>query len=154
MELAHVNAWFENYPYLWSDSWQETHITAHPARKAVQSQTSHTNWLWAQAANSASPQHPLCQTAPGQGTSRAIGITKRWETHVNKPFCSSTLQSQPCLQPICTPVNTRLLQGCAVSQACLDRKAESCRTKTDGGGRSPSRAYLPCLDKTRKFCPL
>lgn len=79
----------------------------------------------------------LCQMAPGQGTSQARGITKRWETHVNKSFCSLTLQSQPCLQPIFLPANTLPCMALLHPRHAQKGETGSCRSKTDGRGEAP-----------------
>lgn len=75
--------------------------------------------------------------APGQGTSQATGITKRWEHHVNKSFCSLTLQSQPCLQPIFLAVITLPWMALLHPRSAQKGGTGSCRSKTDGGGEAP-----------------
>lgn len=83
--------------------------------------------------------------APGQGTSQARGITKRWESHVNKSFCSLTLQSQPCLQPIFLPVNTFLAWLCCIPGMPKQEKQEAVGSKLMEGVKPPRRGYLSCL---------
>lgn len=62
---------------------------------------------------------------------------QRWESHVNKSFCSLTLQSEPCLQPIFLPVNTLPCTALLHPRHAQKGETGSCRSKTDGGGEAP-----------------
>lgn len=79
---------------------------------------------------------------------------QKWEPHASKFFCSLTLQSQPCLQPICMPINTFLCLAVLYPRHAWKGKTGSCREKKDGGKKPLRGHYLPCLHKTRQCCPL
>lgn len=100
---------------------------------------------------STSPCGRLFQVTPGQGTSAAIGVTRRWVTHATNPSCSVTLQSQPCLQPVCAPVNT-FSTGLGCVPGVPERgRQEATGPKLAEGGSSRGGTVCPVWTKQDNF---
>lgn len=83
--------------------------------------------------------------APGQGTSKARGITKRWESHVSQSFCSLNLQSQSACNPSSFQSTPFLAWLCCIPGMPKRERQEAVGPKLMEREKPLKRGYLSCL---------